>query len=196
MLRALGPTPDLPESFIFGVATADHQVEAYDPGYEDIRDVWERRKGQTPRGRATDFWNRYPEDIKLAQALGCKAFRFSIAWSRVEPAPGQFDDAAFEHYRHLIESIRVAGMEPILTLHHFTWPIHIEARGGMTGEDFPALFARYAAEVVNRLGKYVRYWITINEPTQLIYGYVKPWWERDYFALKECRRRRGKLESV
>lgn len=180
MLRALRPAPKLPEQFIFGVATADHQCEAYDPRYEDIRDVWERRRVLTPRGRATDFWNRYPEDVGLARSLGCSAFRFSIAWSRVEPSPGQFNDAAFDHYRRLIETIRAAGMEPILTLHHFTWPLHVEARGGMIADDFPAIFARYVAEVVNRLGRLVRYWITFNEPTQLIYGYIKPWWERDY----------------
>ena len=90
MFRALRPAPALPEDFIFGVATADHQVEAYDARVEDIRDIWERRLQQTLRGRATDFWNRYPEDIGLARELGCTAFRFSIAWSRVEPAPGQF----------------------------------------------------------------------------------------------------------
>lgn len=182
MLRSIMPAPALPESFIFGVATADHQCEAYDPNCEDIRDVWERRRAQTPRGWATDFWRRYPEDIGLAQALGCRAFRFSIAWSRVEPQPGRFDDQAIEHYRAVIEAIRAAGMEPILTLHHFTWPIHVEERGGMTDPDFPAIFARYVAEVVNRFGKLVRYWITFNEPTQLVYGYIKPWWERDYFV--------------
>lgn len=182
MLRALRPAPDLPESFLFGVATADHQCEAYDPAFEDIRDVWERRQAQTLRGRATDFANRYPEDIELARALGCTAFRFSIAWSRVEPVPGQFDEQAFEHYRRLVETIRAAGMEPILTLHHFTWPLHVEARGGMVADDFPAIFARYTAEVVNRFGKQVRYWVTINEPTQLVFGYVKPWWERDYYV--------------
>jgi beta-glucosidase/6-phospho-beta-glucosidase/beta-galactosidase/ABC-type amino acid transport substrate-binding protein len=180
MFRALRPAPDLPNDFIFAVATADHQVEAYDPLVEDIRDVWERRLQQTPRGQATDFWNRYPEDIGLARELGCTAFRFSIAWSRVEPSPGTFDDAAFEHYRQLIATIRAAGMEPILTLHHFTWPIHVEERGGAIGDDFPAIYARYVAEVVNRLGREVRYWITFNEPTQLVYGYVKPWWERNY----------------
>ncbi len=182
MLRSLMPTPALPESFIFGVATADHQCEAYDANREDIRDVWERRQAQTPRGWATDFWNRYAEDVGLAQGLGCRAFRFSIAWSRVEPEPGRFDEQAFEHYRDLIEAIRAAGMEPILTLHHFTWPIHVEERGGMIAEDFPAIFARYVAEVVNRFGKLVRYWITFNEPTQLVFGYIKPWWERDYFV--------------
>jgi beta-glucosidase/6-phospho-beta-glucosidase/beta-galactosidase/ABC-type amino acid transport substrate-binding protein len=182
MLRSLMPTPALPESFLFGVATADHQCESYDQKCEDIRDVWERRRTLTPRGWATDFWNRYREDIGLAQALGCRAFRFSIAWSRVEPTAGVFDEQAFAHYQSLIEAIRAAGMEPILTLHHFTWPIHIEERGGMVADNFPALFARYVAEVVNRFGKLVRYWITFNEPTQLVYGYIKPWWERDYFV--------------
>lgn len=171
----------LPESFMFGVATADHQCEAYDRNFEDIRDVWERRRSQTLRGKATDFWNRYPEDVDLAQKLGCKMFRFSIAWSRVEPSPGEFNEAAFDHYRQLIEKIRAAGMEPIVTLLHFTWPLHVEQRGGLIAADFPAIFARYATEVANRFGKLVRYWITLNEPSQLIYGYVKPWWERAYF---------------
>ncbi|MFL5802956.1 MAG: family 1 glycosylhydrolase, partial [Roseiflexaceae bacterium] len=180
MLRAFRPAPQLPEDFLFGVATADHQCEAYDQRYEDIRDVWEQRLGLTVRGRATDFWNRYPEDIGLAQSLGCTAFRLSIAWSRVEPAPGQFDDAAFEHYARVLATIRAAGMEPIVTLHHFTWPLHVEARGGMIADDFPAIFARYAAEVATRLGGQIRYWVTFNEPTQLVYGYVKPWWERNY----------------
>src|SRR5947209_7745917 len=170
-----------PESFVFGVATADHQCEAYDPNCEDIRDIWERRRQLTARGRATDFWNRYPEDIQLAQALGCKTFRFSLAWSRLEPRPGEFSDEAFAHYQHLIETIRAAGMEPIMTLHHFTWPVHVEERGGLINENFPNIFANYVTEVVRRLGPLVHYWITINEPSQLIYGYIKPWWQRDYF---------------
>jgi beta-glucosidase/6-phospho-beta-glucosidase/beta-galactosidase/ABC-type amino acid transport substrate-binding protein len=166
----------------FGVATADHQCEAYDPQHEDIRDVWEQRRGLTKRGRATDFWNRYDEDIRLARDLGCKVFRFSLAWSRLEPSPGQFDDAAFDHYRQLIDAIHAAGMEPLMTLHHFTWPVHVEARGGLTGNDFPDIFKAYVAEVVKRLGPQVRYWITFNEPSMLIYGYIKPWWEQYYYA--------------
>jgi beta-glucosidase/6-phospho-beta-glucosidase/beta-galactosidase/ABC-type amino acid transport substrate-binding protein len=166
---------------MFGVATADHQCEAYDSRYEDIRDVWERRRALTLRGQATDFWNRYTEDIALAKSLGCKAFRFSIAWSRVEPLPGEFNEEAFNHYRQLIETIRSHGMEPIVTLHHFTHPIHVEQRGGLIVDDFPAIYAGYVHEAAKRLGDLVRYWITFNEPSQLIYGYVKPWWERAYF---------------
>ena len=86
-----GTTDAFPPTFLFGVATADHQCEAFDPRYPDIRDVWETNPGQTPRGRATDFWNRYQEDIKLAAELGCTMFRFSVSWARVEPSPGVFN---------------------------------------------------------------------------------------------------------
>ncbi|HSD56954.1 MAG TPA: family 1 glycosylhydrolase [Methanotrichaceae archaeon] len=134
------------------------------------------------RGQATDFENRYQEDIELAQKMGCKAFRFSIAWSRIEPSPGQFDEGVFDYYRKLIAAIRSAGMEPILTLHHFTWPLHVESRGGMIIDDFPRIYARYVVEVAKRLGQDVRYWVTFNEPNQLIFGYIKPWWLKDYAA--------------
>lgn len=177
----LNSTQPFPPSFLFGVATADHQCEAYDPRYEDIRDVWERERNLTERKRATDFWNRYGEDIQLAKALGCTAFRFSLAWSRLEPSPGQFNDEAFDHYQQLIEAIHAAGMEPIMTLHHFTWPVHVEERGGLIGKDFPAIYTNYVTEVARRFGQQVRYWITFNEPTLLTYGYIKPWWEQYYF---------------
>ena len=199
MLKS-SPSPHaFPASFLFGVATADHQCEAYDPRCEDIRDVWERQRNLTERKKATDFWNRYGEDIQLAKALGCTAFRFSLAWSRLETAPGQFNDEAFDHYKQLIEAIRAAGMEPIMTLHHFTWPVHVEERGGLIGKDFPAIYAHYVTEVVKRLGQQVRYWITFNEPTQLIYGYIKPWWEQYYFmppGLPENATFEDQLEAV
>ena len=70
-----------PPGFLFGTANADHQVEAHDPEREDVWDLWERCQGLTPRGRGTDFWNRYEEDIAAAAGMGCKLFRFSIAWA-------------------------------------------------------------------------------------------------------------------
>ncbi len=169
-----------PEDFIFGVATSDHQCEAYDPAREDIRDIWERATGRTPRGRATDFWNRYPEDVELARQLGCTAFRFSVSWTRVEPEPGRFDDAALDHYRGVAKRIQDAGMRPIVTLHHFTWPPHLEAEGGMLGESFPDHFATYAEAVARKLGEHVVGWITFNEPTFLPLGYLKLWGQRGY----------------
>jgi beta-glucosidase/6-phospho-beta-glucosidase/beta-galactosidase/ABC-type amino acid transport substrate-binding protein len=172
--------PPLPPDFFLGVATSDHQCEAYDPRWEDVRDQWEKLDGRTPRGRATDFWNRHAEDIALARDLGCRAFRFSVAWTRVEPEPGRYDAEVLAHYRRLVERIREAGMIPILTLHHFTWPPHVEARGGMTAPAFPDTFADYAEKVAEALGDLVGYWLTFNEPTYLPMGYIKRWGSRSY----------------
>ena len=181
MLFPTRPSP-FPPGFLFGVATADHQCEAYVPEYEDVRDVWERVRGLTPRGRATDFWERYAEDIALAQGLGCRLFRFSVAWARVEPTPGQWNAAALDHYARLAQSIRAAGMQPLVTLHHFTWPVHLEASGGLLADSFPTRFAEYARRVAEAIGPDVPYWITLNEPTLLVLGYIKPWWEPNYYV--------------
>jgi len=171
-----------PKDFLFGTANADHQVEAHDPLREDVWDLWERCQGLTPRGRATDFWNRYEEDIASAAALGCKLFRFSIAWARVEPECGKFDEAALTHYRELAECIQRHGMRVMVTLHHFVWPVWLERdHGGMLGYEFPDLFARYAEKVSQALGEKVSWWITFNEPSQLTFGYIKPWWQNRYY---------------
>jgi beta-glucosidase/6-phospho-beta-glucosidase/beta-galactosidase len=160
----------------FGVGTADHQCEAFDPRYPDIRDHWEKNDGQTPRGRATDFWNRYPEDIRLAAELGCTIFRFSISWSRVEPEEGVFNQEALDHYRKVVDTIREAGMEPMVTLLHYVWPLHVDP----IHEDFPHRFRLYTEQVVAAMGEKVHWWITINEPSEMVFGYLKPWWQHTY----------------
>jgi beta-glucosidase/6-phospho-beta-glucosidase/beta-galactosidase len=174
--------PRFPPDFRFGVATADHQCEAY-TGRDDIRDVWERVRGLTPRGRATDFWNRYREDADLARELGCRAFRLSLAWARLEPSAGEWDQAAFDHYRELLQYLRSVDMATIVTLHHNTWPVHVQEAGGGAGmldSGFPERLGRYASETARRLGDLIDYYVTINEPNQLIYGYIKGWWMRAY----------------
>lgn len=180
MRRASSSSPVQPGPLLFGVATSDHQCEAFDPRYRDIWDLWEETVGLTPRGRATDFWNRYREDIELARELGCRAFRISIAWARVEPAAGEYSEQALAHYRDVLEAIRAAGMAPIVTLHHWTWPLHVEARGGMAGPEFSGIFRGYAAEVARRLGEGVPYWLTFNEPNALPFGYIRLPWQRHY----------------
>lgn len=172
----------MPDSFRYGVATADHQCEAYD-GHDDVRDVWERVRGLMPRGRATDFWNRYREDVDLAKGLGCRAFRLSLSWARLEPQPGSWDDEAFAHYRDVLQYLRAADMATVVTLHHNTWPLHVQAAGGGAGmldAKFPERLASYAAEVAKRLGDLIDYYVTLNEPNQLVYGYIKGFWMRDY----------------
>lgn len=174
--RLTRPAP-LPPEFRFGVATADHQCEAY-AGSDDIRDVWERVRGITPRGKATDFWNRYREDVDLARGLGCRSFRLSLSWSRLEPRHGEWSGDAFAHYRDVLQYMRDAGMTTVVTLHHNTWPLHVQAAGngaGMLDAAFPDRFATYASVVARRLGDLIDYYVTLNEPNQLVYGYVKLW---------------------
>ncbi len=171
-----------PHGFLFGTATADHQVEAHDPACEDVWDLWERMRGLTRRGKATDFWNRYEEDIAHAAGMGLKVFRFSVAWARVEPECGHFDPEALAHYRRVADCIRRHGMRVMVTLHHFVWPVWLERdHGGMIGGEFPALFERYAARVAEEMGERVDWWITFNEPSQLTFGYIKPWWQNRYY---------------
>ncbi len=166
----------------FGVATADHQCEAYD-GRDDIRDVWERVRGLVERGKATDFWNRYREDVSLAQGLGCTAFRLSLSWARLEPEPGRWDDDAFAHYREVLQCMRDAGMMTVVTILHNTWPLHVQAEGGGRGlldASFPARMGAFAAMVAQRLGDLIDYYVTINEPNQLVYGWIRGFWMRAY----------------
>ena len=177
----MDPAP-FPPAFRFGVATADHQCESYE-GHDDIRDVWERVRGLTPRGTATDFWNRYREDVDLAKGLGCRAFRLSLSWARLEPAAGTWDAAAFAHYRDVLGYMRDAGMATVVTLHHNTWPVHVQAAGngaGMLDPGFPDRLAAYARAVARELGDLIDYYVTINEPNQLVYGFIKGWWMRAY----------------
>lgn len=171
-----------PENFLFGTANADHQTEAYDPEREDVWDLWERCQGLTPRNRATDFWNRYEEDVASAAGLGCKLFRFSISWARVEPECGTFDPEALDHYRQVADCVKKHGMKLMVTLHHFVWPVWLERdHGGMIGPEFPDLFARYAEKVSETFGDRIDWWITFNEPSQLTFGYIKPWWQNRYY---------------
>ena len=171
-----------PPGVLFGTANADHQVEAHDPAREDVWDLWERCQGLTPRGRGTDFWNRYEEDIAAAARMGCRLFRFSVAWARVETAEGVFDAEALAHYRRVAECVKKEGMQVMVTLHHFVWPVWLERdHGGMIGDKFPDLFARYAGKVAEVLGDIVDWWITFNEPSQLTFGYIRPWWQNRYY---------------
>ncbi len=178
LLAHLKPLPPLPASFLFGVSISDHQAEAYDDHFPpDVWDSWEKRQKVVPRGRATDFWNRWEEDILKAHDLGCRAFRFSIAWARVEPRPGEFDQSVLEHYRSIVLRLRELEMEPIVTLCHFVWPQHVEDRGGLRSEQFAQWFAAYADRVRAALDPNVHYWLTFNEPNILLQGFYKLWFQ-------------------
>jgi len=116
-------------------------------------------------GDACDHYDRYLADFDLARRWGHTAHRFSIEWSRIEPRRGEMDADALEHYRGVLQALRDRGIEPLVTLHHFTNPIWFAERGGWERRDSVSLYLRYVDRVVRELGGHVRYWLTINEPT-------------------------------
>ena len=110
-------------------------------------------------------------------------FRLSLSWARLEPEPGVWSDEAFAHYRDVLQAIRDAGMSAMVTLVHNTWPLHVQAAGN--GPDrsiraFPDRVARFASEVAQRLGDLIDDYVTLNEPNQLVYGWIKGFWMRAY----------------
>lgn len=158
-------------TFLWGAATSSHQIE----GYNNKNDwwAWEQEgkiEGGARSGAATDHWNRFREDIRLAAQLGLNSYRFSIEWSRLEPEEGRWDAQAFQWYRELLEECEAHHLIPMLTLHHFTSPLWFSKKGGFTWEKSPEKFAEYVKRVAHELGTRVPLWCTFNEPMVLVVG--------------------------
>ena len=167
-----------PEGFLLGCATAAHQVEG---GTVNDWSRWEQQPGRIKDGSsarvAIDHWSRYRSDLAELAASGQNAHRFSVEWSRVEPAEGRFDRDALAHYADVVRRCRALGMEPLVTLHHFTLPLWLADQGGVRAPVAPLRFARFAAACAEAFGDEVRWWITINEPVVLAtIGYLRGEW--------------------
>ncbi len=153
---------DFPVGFLWGSATAAHQVEGGCTGNDWW--AWEQARGLEPSGPGIDQWNRYDEDVALLASLGQNAHRISLEWSRIEPSPGVFSDEALDHYAGVLDSLARHGLTAFVTLHHFTLPAWFAERGGWLADDAVELFARYVAVVVARLGTRMPWVCTVNEP--------------------------------
>ena len=152
-----------PEGFLWGSATSAHQVE----GNNVHNDWWaweQAGKVKERSGLACDHYRRFAADFDLAAQLGHSAHRFSIEWSRIEPAEGSFDDEALAHYRAVVDALRQRHLEPVVTLHHYTNPLWVAQAGGWANPKVVDWFVRYVQRVVQQVGREVRYWVTINEP--------------------------------
>lgn len=152
------------KSFLIGAATAAHQTE----GNNIHSDFWAQENMihtsyVEPSLNAVDHYNRYPEDIRLMAQAGLNAYRFSLEWARIEPEEGKFDEKEIEHYRDVIDCCRKNGIEPVVTLLHFSSPKWLICKGGWEAETTPADFARYTEYVMSRLGSELKYVCTINE---------------------------------
>jgi beta-glucosidase len=173
------PWPAGPIRFLWGAATSAYQVEGGIEGNDWSE--WEERpgaiRGGARAGRACLHWERFEEDLDLLRAIGLDTYRFSVEWSRLEPLPGRFDDAALEHYRAVAAACRARDITPMVTLHHFTNPRWFTALGGWETHANLPHFVRLARWVGAGLGDLVDYWITVNEPEVLgFYGYASGTW--------------------
>lgn len=154
----------LPENFLIGAATAAHQVE----GNNIHSDYWAMEHMKygnfnEPSFDAVDHYNRYEEDIKMMAEAGLNAYRFSIEWARIEPEQGKYDEAEIEHYRKVLTCCHENGIEPIVTMMHFTSPKWLIENGGWENEATVEAFANYCKYVAEQLGDQMKYICTINE---------------------------------
>ena len=154
-----------PEGFTWGTATAAHQIE----GGNTNNDWWafEHTPGSgcaEPSGDACDSWDRWEEDADLVAGLGFDNYRFSVEWSRIEPAEGEFSRAALAHYRRQCVGLRERGIDPVVTFHHFTTPIWLTAQGGWESDLAVERFGRFCTVVAEALGDVMARACTINEP--------------------------------
>jgi beta-glucosidase len=184
-----------PDGFLWGTATAAHQVEG---NCNNSWTQWEKdnagklakeaknrwaawqqkkfpemfQKENYISGAACDHYNLYEKDFDLAKELGNNAHRFSVEWSRIEPSEGNFDEKEIEHYRKVILALRERGMEPFVTLWHWTEPIWFNEKGGWNNKKSAEYFSRFAEKVVSEYKNIVKFWVVINEPNVAMgFGY-------------------------
>ena len=161
-----------PREFVWGVATSAYQIEgaAHEDGRGDsIWDEFCRRPGAIKDGsngdRACDHYHRVDEDVDLIAGLGVRAYRFSIAWPRVQPrGEGAWNEKGFGFYERLVDRLLARGIAPYLTLYHWDLPQALQEKGGWVSRETTLRFAEYAAEVGRRLGDRVASIATHNEP--------------------------------
>lgn len=165
----------VPPDFFWGAATASYQVEG---GIENCDWAEAARQGRVPTaGRLADHYHLYEKDLDLAVALGHNAHRFSLEWARIEPEEGRFDEVEIEHYRSVLRAMKARGIEPLITLWHFTLPLWLSEQGGFENSNTVEYFARYAGKVVEAFGDLCTFYSTINEPNvYATHGYLYGAW--------------------
>lgn len=192
------PAFRFPKHFWWGAATSAHQVEGNThnqwsvwelenakslakaaPYRLEHLDNWAEIKAEATdpenyvSGVAVDHYNRYEQDFDAVKAMGLNAFRFSIEWSRIEPKEGHWDPVEIQHYRDYIKALRDRGLEPFVTLFHWTVPVWFSQKGGFERARNIKYFVRFAEKVIQEFGPDIKYITTINEPdTVAMAGYV------------------------
>jgi beta-glucosidase len=154
-----------PQGFRWGTATAAHQIEGgnWNNDWWD----WEHTPGSgcaEPSGDACDSWHRWTDDVALVAGSGFDNYRFSVEWSRIEPEEGEWSAATAEQYRLRCQVLLDAGVDPVVTFHHFTTPRWVAAKGGWREPDTADRFAAFCHRLAGELAAVLRRACTINEP--------------------------------
>jgi beta-glucosidase len=154
-----------PDKFLWGCATAGHQVE----GNNTSSDLWLMEHlpesiFKEPSGDACDHYHLYPQDISMLADLGFNTYRFSLEWARIEPEEGFFSHAELEHYRRMLAACHEHHLTPLLTYSHFSIPRWFAFKGGWQNPAAPDLYARFCEKATRHLGDLVGYASTFNEP--------------------------------
>ena len=164
----------VPAGWLWGTATAAHQIEGGNTNNDWWE--WEHAAGSgcaESSGDATDSYHRWFEDLKLVKDMGLDCYRFSVEWSRIEPAQGEFSIAALEHYREIMLAAHAMGLKTSVTFHHFTTPTWAAAQGGWTNPEIVEWFARFVDISVQHFGDQIDIAATFNEPNVVaLLGYL------------------------
>jgi beta-glucosidase len=169
-----------PPDFLWGAATAAYQIEGAWDADGKGESIWDRfvcTPGKIANGDtgavACAHYARWEEDVGHMAAMGLKSYRFSVAWTRVQPrGSGPPNQRGLDFYRRLVERLNQHGIAPFLTLYHWDLPQALQDRGGWVNRDTALRFAEYTALMVRALGAEVPFWVTHNEPfVQAFYGH-------------------------
>lgn len=158
-------TKSFPAKFLWGAATAAHQVEGNNVNSDNwLLEHLPHSMYREPSGDACDHYHLYEQDINMLADLGFNAYRFSIEWARIEPEKGYFSRAELDHYRRMLEACHRRGLTPLVTYSHFTLPRWFAFQGAWENAESADLFARYCEKATARLGDLISYAATFNEP--------------------------------
>lgn len=161
-----------PKGFLWGAATAAHQIEGSPLADGAGPSIWTRfahTPGMTLNGDtgdiACDHYRRWKDDVRLMHELGLQAYRFSVSWSRILPdGTGRVNQPGLDFYSRLVDELLANGIEPLLTLYHWDLPTALDDRGGWINRDCADWFAEYGSVLYRTLDDRVKKWVTLNEP--------------------------------
>lgn len=160
-----------PKDFLWGASTSAYQVEGASTSHGkgmSIQDL-HHPAGLSDFSIASDHYHHVEEDVALMKELGLKAYRFSIAWSRIFPqGEGEINKEGITFYHRLIDALKNAGIEPVVTLYHFDLPLALYKKGGWNNRATIDAFEQYAKLLFREFGNQVKYWLTINEQNVMI----------------------------